>query len=341
MERVSSFIIVLFFAAVSFARVPLTDQELALALAQFQYTSNYTEVASKGNESLFYDCWVYKKVLTTEYPSMDQPLEISVQMYIPNKNILGESKIPAVVILPPVGGVNFLDEQMAETFCSSKIAAFIITNDFAHVEDQASHSLLPVNDHEKAFHRVNAGVKSVMALAADHKNIDADKFGIFGVSLGGILGSFAMSTLPEISAGYFVVAGGDVPNILALSSQEKIATIRKKRMKEKNFTSPEEYEDYLRQHMKLDPLDFGRTMPPETIGMVIAQKDKSVPTANQITMHEAFGQPEAEFYKLDHVDTVIATLLYGSERRRIAKFFNERFKNENPRPNLFQFLMAF
>lgn len=335
------FVLFLSLSATASSRVPLTDSEISAALAEFQYPANYIELESDKDESMWNSCWTYRKVITTQMPNATEPVTIHIEAFIPSKNKIGSKKIPAVVMLPPIGGVNFLDSQMAETFCDKEIAAYIITDDFASVESQASGDLLPPEDHHMTYYKVDAAVKAVMALAGDNPSIDSSKFGIFGVSLGGILSAFAMSTLPEISAGYFVVSGGDVPNILALSTQEKIESIREQRMEAEGLETAQEYEDYLRQFMKFDPLDFARTMLPETIRMVIAQKDKSVPSANQMLMHEAFGKPETEYYKMDHVDTVIATMLYGSERRRIANFFLERFKTENPRPNLFQFLMAF
>ncbi len=338
MDRIVLFLFLFNFSLLSMARDPLPAESIGDVLTDFQYESQYTIVDDNENSSSWSSCWTYNRVIETTFPNMQEPLDVNLQMYVPNRKSLGDEEVPVVFILPPVGGANFLDRNMAETFCDNKIAAIIISNDFANIDSQSNGSLLPPEDHGQALHRAVAGVKATMAMVTDDLNLNQKKMGIFGASLGGILGSFAMTTQKEIAAGYFIVAGGDIPNILAHSQQEDVARIRRKRMAAENIETKEEYETYIRNYVTLDPIDLGLTMLPETIKMVISKRDDAVPTENQYNLHQAFGEPEADYSNDGHVDTVVGSLLFGNSRRRIANFFKDRFKVDNPRPAIFEFL---
>lgn len=328
MERIIVIILAIFTVQITWARDPISDNKLAQVIDQFQYITQYREIKNKSHSSGWDSCWEYTINLETDYPGMTNPLEVTTNFYIPNRDDLGSEQIPMVILLPPMGGKNFLDEKMANTLCSKNIAAMIVTNDFTGIQ---SGDVPPVEDHEMAIHRSVAGVKAAMAFGVDDVNIDGDKLGIFGVSLGGVLGTFVMETQANLAAGYFVVAGGDIPYILANSTNDEVRRVRRVRMEEEGFTTKEEYEAFLRVHMSLDPFDLGRALPAETVNMVISKNDTTVPTQNQIDLHMALGSPDATYSNSGHVDTVIDTLFWGDGRRRIANFFAERFKLENPR----------
>jgi hypothetical protein len=322
------------------AREPLDPQEVAEIIEQFQFEATYEETKSYKDGGFFSRCWLYEKEFETSYPGAEKPLRVTMNMYIPNRDRLGDEQVPAVVLLPPIGGVNILDRSTAETLCDYGMAGIILSNDFANIQKQAKGDLLPPDDHQETFYRISAAIKGTMTMVDQDPNLDYGKMGIFGVSLGGILGSFVMTTQPDIAAGYFVVAGGDIPRILATSDQDEVSTIRRKRMQTENIESQEEYELFLRKNITLDPVDLAMTMLPETLNMVIAERDSAVPTPNQFMLHEAFGEPTAAYYDNSHVSTVISSLFPGSGRRRIARFFEERFERPNPRPGVFSRLWA-
>ncbi len=337
MDRIILFFCLIFLNITTFARDPLSPEEISYIINEFQFDVVYKEVSSQKNGGSWDSCWIYKKRINVEYPNMTEPLQLTVSYYIPNRDRLGDTRLPMVVMLPPTGGMNLLDRRMADSFCDEKIVSAIIEDDFANIVYQAQQKLLPPEDHERSYYRAVAGVKAMMAFGANDPNVQSDKIGVFGVSLGGILGAFVMSTQAQISAGYMIVAGGDVPYILAQSQQEDVSAIRRKRMNEQGFKDRIEYENFLRNYISIDPMDIASTMLPETLRMVIARRDKTVPTANQLALHKAYGEPEAVYYNQDHVDTVIDALFLSSSRARVTRFFKARFELDNPRPLGFEF----
>lgn len=337
MDRMILLVLMCLSTITTWAREPLSDEEIAYILSEFNYEVAFKEVSNQNTSSSWDGCWIYRKSVEVEYPNMSEPMTLTVSYYMPNRNSLKDRKVPLVVMLPPTGGKNLLDRQMAGTFCSERIAAAILEDDFARLVYQAKNDLLPPEDHERSYYRTVAAVKAMMALGQQDPNILPDKFGVFGVSLGGILGAFTMTTQEAISAGYFIVAGGDVPAILAVSAQEDVTRVRNKRMREQGFKEHSEYEKFLRDYISLDPLDMAPTMLPDTLRMVIARRDKTVPTPNQVELHRAYGEPEASYYNQDHVETVIDSLLMGGARLRVVDFFKNRFSQDNPRPIAFEF----
>ena len=313
-------------AQVSLAYRPIGDDKLQELIQSFNYTPNVEQIrtatASCDPQDLEY---------TTSYPQRDSALRIQAKVFIPTS---ASGPVPVVFMLPPLGGANRLDLMMGDTFCKNNIAVFIITTTLNGLD---SPTLVPVTDHDHTHRRVAAAIKGAMIIARTYPQLNTSKMGIFGESLGGILGSVAYSVIPEISAGAFIVNGGDVPNILATSDQGPVINLKNARMKEQNFTTTEQYENYLNDNLQIDPLHFAKLINPETIKLILAQNDKSVPTADQMAYYNALGKPkETKFYPYGHGETIFAVLGLSNGKKEIADWFNARFAMENPRlgPNV-------
>ena len=80
-------------------------------------------------------------------------------------------------------------------------------------------------------------------------------------------------------------------------------------------------------------------MPPETVNLILATKDRKVPTAKQFELRAALNNPDARILKHPHVSTVVRSLIWGKGRDRVLQFFNDRLSLDNPRiPTTTQFL---
>jgi hypothetical protein len=321
MKSVLSLFIVLFLAAPTMAYRPITEGRLKELVESFQYVPtvvpSITANATCNPSDIKY---------TTTYPERETELTIDAKAFVPAEV---NTKVPLVVILPPIGGANKLDVLMGEVFCQNKIAAILITTNLTGLD---SPTLVPVTDHDHTHRRVAAAIKGAIIIGGSYSQIETTKIGLFGVSLGGILGSVAYSVLPEISAATFVVNGGDVPHILANSDQGLVVKLKRLRMQEQGFTSPEQYENYLNQNIEIDPIHFAKMIQPETIKLYLATKDKSVPSVSQMAYYEALGKPEnTKFYAYGHAETIFGVMAMGPEKQNIADWFKSRFAIKNPR----------
>ncbi|MGZ3690570.1 MAG: hypothetical protein ACXVAX_03655 [Pseudobdellovibrio sp.] len=306
----------------AYAYRPVTDEKLAEIIKSFDYTPNVRSVRS-GNAS----CSPQDIEYTTTYPQRDSELQVQAKTFIPTT---ASGPVPIVFMLPPLGGANQLDLMTGDTFCKNGIAAFLITTNFNGLDG----SLPPVTDHDHTHRRVAAAIKAGIIIAKTYPQINTEKIGLFGASLGGILGSVAYSVIPEISAATFIVDGGDVPNILANSDQTVIVNLKNARMKEQGFTTVDQYENYLNDNLEIDPLHFAKMINPNTIKFYLSKADKSVPSVDQMAYYNALGQPkETRFYMIGHVETIVAVLGLGNGKQQIADWFKGRFALSNPRVN--------
>lgn len=307
------------FAQISQAYTPISDDQLQELLKSF----NYKPQVSVQRE-VTVGCTPQDVEYTTTYPQRDSALKILAKSFIPNT-----TNAPVVFILPPLGGANRLDLAMGELFCKSNIAAFLIVTKLTGLD---SDVLPPVEDHDHTHRRVVSAIKGGIEILGKMPQINIQKIGLFGTSLGGILGSVAYGVMPEISAGTFLVNGGDVPFIMAYSDQGSIVKVKNLRKQQMGFQNDQEYENYLKEHLKLDPLHFAKLIQPETLKMYLATADTSVPSAKQMEFFRAVGEPkETMFYNMDHIRTIAAVLALGNQKPKIVDWFAARFALENPR----------
>ncbi len=316
-------LLLLVFSNASYAYKTITDDKLQELLQSFKYRPD-VHITVKPKVSC--DSQILK--YTTTYPQRETPLEIEARTYIPAR----DSTLPAapvVFILPPLGGRSPLDANLAETFCKNRIAAVIIVTDLTGLN---SRTLVPVTDHDQTGRRVASAIKGGILVMQDYAEVNPDKVGVFGASLGGILSSIAYSVVPEISAATFLVNGGDIPYILAHSDQPKVIALKNARKKEQGLQSDDEYEAYLNEHMEIDPLHFAKLIPPDSVKQFLSKNDASVASSKQLEYYNALGKPsEVKFYEVGHAPTIVAVMSLGKPRREIADWFNQRFALPNPR----------
>lgn len=321
MKSYLSIFLILGLTLPAYAYRPITDDKLQELVQSFQYTPTVKQIrASKAS------CQAQDVEFTTTYPQRDSELTIKAKSFVPVNLAV---KVPVIFMLPPLGGASSLDLLIGERFCKNNLAAFIITTNLTGLN---SDELVPVTDHDHTHRRVAAALKGAMIVASTYPEINIEKAGLFGISLGGILGSVAYSVIPELSAATLFVNGGDVPHILAVSDQVPIINLKKARMREQGFTAVEQYEAFLNDHLEIDPLHFAKMVNPETVKLYLSNNDKSVPTVNQIDYYNAIGKPkETKFSSLGHMETVLSVLATGTGKQQIADWFHSRFSQRNPR----------
>lgn len=316
----------------TYAYRPITEDQLEQIVKSFDYTPNVRILKTS-----YATCNPQDIEFSTTYPQRENELRIQAKTFIP---LRASTDLPAplVFLLPPLGGSNRLDLMMGETLCKNGIAAFLITTNLTGLD---SNTLVPVTDHDHTHRRVASAIKAGIIIARTYDEINTDKLGLFGASLGGILGSVAYSVIPEISAATFLVNGGNVPHILATSDQGPVVKLKTARMQEQGFTNVEQYEHYLNENLEIDPLHFSKMINNESLKLYLSKADKSVPSVDQMSFYNAFGQPkETKFFSIGHAETIVAVLGLGQNKQQIADWFKQRFALPNPRltPDLYEAL---
>ncbi len=299
--------------------------EAMLAREQFNYTPEVTVQNIEGKSR----CRGGRLSYTTTLNQSNEPYQVHAKIYIPEQDSSVENeKRQIVFVLPTIKGgqrlAGLVDRYTAYSFCNRKFISVLIENDFTGLSSGAP---LAISENELSIRRVVATLKGGVQVGIRNLNVDPNKVALFGASLGGILGTTAYGLMDEITAGSFIVAGGDLPHILTNSDQKPIIGLKEQAMAQYNLETEQQYQEFLKEYLKFDPLTFANFIDTEDIKLYLSKKDKAVPTVDQLKLYNELGQPETRFYhSTGHAFTIFRVLVFSRQKKHMAQWFNDRFE---------------
>lgn len=204
---------------------------------------------------------------------------------------------PFLVIPPSLEGITILEKGAAIYFASKGVSSLVFKPAFI-IQDMHRR----VSEIDGLFKVALFSLKMIVDWAHTRpEEFDLTKAGAFGMSLGGILSSVLLGQDSRIKAGYLVVAGGDLPSILAKGKTPFLNRYRWKRIRDEGLNGTKGYEEALRLSMTLDPLSslaIPRT--PDNIFMIMARGDQVVPFRNQKQLWRTLGKPKFRMAPFGH-----------------------------------------
>jgi hypothetical protein len=215
-----------------------------------------------------------------------------------------------ILIIPPTGGINFIDESYARNFCAHGFNVMVLerwSGDDEYVYDLGIHNRL--------YSRVQRAIDVVMA-----KIPAGDFVGILGTSIGGMHAATAIGRVPRLRAGFVITGGIDIPSIIVRSEQMAMIEGKRKRYELYDYKNDEEYLTQLRPEIKLDGIHFQGHMG-KHLGMAIASKDTVVPFHNQELLKNLWHPRKIIIRNSNHFWAIISTWLFHT--REIVQFFEE------------------
>lgn len=233
--------------------------------------------------------------------------------YSPRKSVS-----PVIFILPPIVGETQLDREFAVRFCNAGITVYIL------------HVMRPVNRerelhdfsvHDEAFIRAHAAVKHVIFDLESERTL-LPRYGIMGMSLGGVLAAYVAGVEPKILASTIIAGAGNTPGLLAYSDQRIVVNLRQRRMRELNIPTARTYEAQLRSVLKIDPLNVVARIEPRSMYLFIPNSDRTVPVRYQRELQAAVREPIVYVMRGNHrTGLAKASRLHGG---KIVSFFTRR-----------------
>lgn len=220
-----------------------------------------------------------------------------------------------VLIVPPTGGENVVDQGYANSFCSSGFRAVIVQTWF-----QQTEATLDMSMHDNGAVRSLSAIRHVLDYLKPSRNTQV---GILGTSVGALYAELALGFDSRLSTAVFVVGGVDMPEIIATSDEKGAATLRDARMKAFGFKTQADYVAALRENVKIDASDFVDYSGRKNVLAFVGTKDTTVPTVNQLEMVKDF-HADSEEYAGDHVHTVLNTFAW--KRGKVVGFFERNLQ---------------
>jgi len=199
----------------------------------------------------------------------------------------------AVVVLPQRGGGYNFAQLIARYLASQGIESYeLITplreSRFPRGCGSLAELDLRISDLERTFNQAITETRGLIC------NIDKEKIGICGISLGAIYSSIAYGIDDRLNSAALILAGGDLAGLI-MNSEDKIAKAIRP-----NLYGLKEKE--LRIVLKgIEPCNHVNEEKTDNLLMITAQFDKDVPENYGNILKEAWGNPRTYSIKAGHV----------------------------------------
>lgn len=203
-----------------------------------------------------------------------------------------EGRLPAVVVLHGLGGVltEGKSEAVCQSFAERGMAAFLLILPYhmeRHAESKPSGQGFISADPQRLVESGRQAVidlRCVLDWLVARPEVDSQRLGVVGISLGALMANVAMGVDDRLSAGVSILGGGDLAQVfwrspLALPWQWK--------MPRAGLT-----ESMLRESLRpIEPLSFADRNRPRRVLMINGYYDVVIPRSSALKLWEALDRP--------------------------------------------------
>jgi cephalosporin-C deacetylase-like acetyl esterase len=226
-------------------------------------------------------------------------------------------KRPAVVVLHILGADFALSRYLAARLADRGVAALFLKLPYYGERRPVGDKRFLSPDIERSVTAMRQGVLDVRRAAAwlaGRPEVDKDRLGVTGISLGGIVSALAASVDPNIHEAALLLAGGELHEILwAMPEGAKY----RKLWVESGRTK----EDLKALTMPFDPVTYAHRLKGKRVMMMAGNVDEVVPPSCARALWRAAGEPPMVWLDCGHYSA--AGFLLPSVRRMVD-FFAEK-----------------
>jgi hypothetical protein len=240
--------------------------------------------------------------------------DIRIDYYVQRR----KGKFPTILALPIAGGVDFCVESFARHYASNGFNCAIMYNRSVDIED--------IETAERAEDYLRQTVldsRQVLDYLVAQEEVDADRLGCLGISLGGIKASIVSGADERIKCTVMALAGGSMADIF-IESKEKGIRECVNQWTEKGV-SPEVLHAVLSEKLVTDPLRLAEYVDARNTRMYIAVFDRVVPKECGKNLWRAAGKPEVVYFLSGHFTSIL--YLPYAERHSLA-FFKKKLRTQ-------------
>jgi dienelactone hydrolase len=150
------------------------------------------------------------------------------------------------------------------------------------------------------FHQAVLDIRRAGDWLRSQEDVDPGRIGLFGVSLGSLVGSLAAGADTRFTRSVFVVGGGDLPAIVLNESRE--TREMRQRLIDGGWTA-EKLADAL---ASIEPINVARRIDPSNVLFINATDDQVVPKECTEKLRDAMGGPRVIWIKANHYTISLA-----------------------------------
>jgi dienelactone hydrolase len=264
-----------------------------------------------------------------EFPAADGDTRVGHWQLPP-----GPGPHATVVVFPIRAGDHVVSEALAKA---------LVNRGYAAIWLERRRSLFGEDDHRAPgdFEAFAADLgnfvidaRRLIGWLATRPEVDRERIAVAGVSLGGILAANTLAQEPLVRAGFFVMAGGGLPEILRDSQDPDLVHFRERAFEAELFTDGEDLARHARSYTDpIDPLTWADRIAPEQVLLISARFDRVIAPERTEALWRALGRPRwltvpTGHYQLvpyfwwavgrgaDHLDRVFRRPACGAQAQR-------------------------
>ncbi len=233
-----------------------------------------------------------------------------------------ETKVPCIVFLHGYGGSKEDIREVAELVAKEGYALIAIDAEY-HGERRESGKELyspDINDSVRGIIQTVIDLRRAIDYLETKREIDIERLGYVGGSMGGILGAIFIGVEPRIKAAALIVAGGNMSLMIRESQHHTMPAIREYLQKEGIS-----YEELQKMLDPIDPINFIGYFSPRPVVFHLGKLDRIVPAEAGKQLYEAAGEPKQVYwYDAGHnvpLDLVLARIFDFMDRNLLGKTF--------------------
>lgn len=210
-------------------------------------------------------------------------------------------KRPAVIVLHILGADFALSRYMAARLADRGVGAlFVKLPYYGERRPAGGEKRFLSSDIGRSVLAMRQGVCDVRRASswlAARPEIDSDRLGVTGISLGGIVASLAAAVDPSLNQGAFLLAGGDLAKVLwemPEGARYRMAWVKSGRT----------FEDLKAMTDPFDPLTYAQGLAGKRLMMIAGNVDEVVPPSCARALWDAAGRPPITWYDCGHYSAV-------------------------------------
>jgi hypothetical protein len=226
---------------------------------------------------------------------------------------VGTNRKAVIIVLPIIGGGYPLERYFCEYFARHGLASVLVRRDRLKTPDRLA-------DINGVLQQAAVDARQTLDWSETRSELDPQRAGVFGISMGGIRAAFLTPLDPRIRASVIGLAGGDLPYIIS-HSRERGITRRRSTFLQKQQISLQEFEEGLKPIMVCDPLNVAPAIDPSKVLLVLATCDTAVPSSKGFELRRAMGKPETIIVTTGHYT---ALLFVPYIQASCLRFFHEK-----------------
>jgi len=212
-----------------------------------------------------------------------------------------EERSPVIVILPIAGGNYFFSKKMAKFLVRRGMNCLRLERVVRLLDREANLDII-----RRKFIKTIIDAKRSIDWLVSQKEIDPERIGTTGASLGAFLSSLVAETDPRIKSSVFILGGGNLTKLFSQSREKTIRTFRKRVMKKEGLTEEEFYQLVSQKLEDIDPLTYTGRLSPETVLMINTVNDVVVPRDCTLEFWSKVGEPELIWLPFTHTASFFA-----------------------------------